>query len=106
MVKKTVNINQLTGSVTTMEDQPDGSFLLETKTNIDPILELAKKNQNEYRPNSLIGNTQKHHQKIAEIPSSIFQQLLEKFGEPAQNPNDWKKWLRENKAFRTTTGNL
>ena len=106
MVKKVVKINNITGSVTTMENCVEGGFLIETKTNVDPVINVATKERNEYRPNSLIGNTQKHHQKIGEIPMDIFQQLVNKFGEPAQNPNEWKKWLRENPSFRTTSGNL
>jgi len=106
MAKKVVNVNNITGGVTTMEDQPEGGFLIQTATNIDPVKDLAKAEANEYRPGSMIGDTQKHHQKIGEIPMPIYHQLIEKFGQPNQNPKEWRKWLMINSAFRTTGGQL
>ena len=106
MVKKVVNRNIMTGGVTTMEDRPEGGFVFTTTTNVDPVLDMAKAEANEYRPNSMIGNTQKHHQKIGEIPMPIYHQLIEQFGQPHQNPKEWKKWLMSNPAFRTTSGSL
>ena len=106
MVKRVVNINNVTGGVTTMEDRPEGGFFIETKTDIDPVKTVAKAEANEYRPKSMIGNTQKHHQKIGEIPLPIYHQLIEKFGRPNENPKEWRKWLMINSAFRTTGGQL
>ena len=77
-----------------------------TKTDVTPVLNAAKAEFNEYRPLSMVGNTQKHHQKIGEIPLPIYHQLIEKYGQPHQNPKEWKKWLNLNPAFRTTGGNL
>ena len=106
MVKNILKTNPLTGSVTTIEDMTEGGFLIETKTNVTPIIDYARQQESNYQKGSMIGNTQKHQQKIAEIPMDIYMSLVKKMGEPRQNPKDWKKWLNENKAFRTTTGNL
>ena len=106
MVKRVINVNSLTGGGTTMETRPEGGFLIKTETDIEPVKTVAKAEANEHRKGSMIGNTQKHHQKIGEIPLPIYHQLLEKFGRPNDNPKEWKKWLMINSAFRTTTGKL
>jgi hypothetical protein len=56
----------------------------------------------------MIGNTQRHQQKIAEIPSVIYYDLLKKFGQPRDNMKAWKRWLNDpdNRAFRTTGGRV
>ena len=38
----------------------------------------------------------------------LYFDLLKKFGNPKDNPKDWKKWLQnpDNKHFRTTGGRL
>ena len=70
----------------------------------DDIKEQAKNDQLAWQPGQMIGNTQRHRQKVATIPTSIYFQLVRKFGTPAQNPRDWKRWLSDNPAFKTTRG--
>jgi hypothetical protein len=66
------------------------------------IQEAAKQERNAYQAGKLIGDTQRHRQKVAEVPTSIYFQLIAKFGTPRQNPRDWQKWLSENPDFKTT----
>jgi len=56
----------------------------------------------------MIGNTQKHLQKVADIPAPIYYELIEKFGQPRDNPKAWKRWLNDydNRFFRTTGGTI
>ena len=59
----------------------------------------------------MIGNTQKHWQHIAEIPSTLFLELTQKFGDPTNNPEaskKWKRWLNDsdNRFFRTGGGSM
>ena len=79
-----------------------------TEQNVDPVLDKAKHDNSFWRPGQLIGNTQKHHQKVAEIPTTVYFDLLRRFGHPKNNPKPWKKWLNDpdNKYFRTTGGTV
>ena len=75
---------------------------------VDVIKDMAKETLDNHRTGSMIGNTQKHYQKGAEIPNPIYYDLLQKFGSPQQNQKAWFRWLQDNdnKAFRTTNGML
>tara|TARA_B100000287_G_scaffold414575_1_gene447286 strand:- start:3999 stop:4325 length:327 start_codon:yes stop_codon:yes gene_type:complete len=107
MGKKLLSSDPLTGKKTYLTDDADG-LGFETEVNVDPVLKGAKMQESEWKPNQLIGNTQRHKQKIAEIPMPLYFDLLKKFGNPKDNPKDWKKWLQnpDNKHFRTTGGRL
>lgn len=86
----------------------DGSTYVEQKQEFGDLLKLNKQMANDYRPGSLIGDTQRHTQHVAEIPNVIYNHLVEKFGPIRENPKAWKAWLNdsENQAFRTGGGNL
>ena len=107
MGKKLLSSDPLTGKKTYLTDDADG-LGIQTEVNIDPVLSGAKREEAEWKPNQLIGNTQKHKQKIAEIPMPLYFELLQRFGNPKDNPRDWKKWLQDpdNKYFRTSGGRL
>ena len=64
--------------------------------------------EGDWRPKSMIGNTQKHLQKVADIPAPIYYELINKFGQPRDNPKAWKRWLNDydNRFFRTTGGTI
>lgn len=106
-MKRTLSYDPITGKKTTYHSTPDGDFT-QTEMNVSPILESAKTEANAWRYGSMIGNTQAHQQKVAEIPAPLYHQLVQKFGQPRDNPSDWKKWLneRENRFFRTTGGKV
>lgn len=89
-------------------DANQEEYIIKTTQNIDPIKDLAKADLMNHRPGDMIGNTQKHYQKIGEIPAVLYHDLLQKFGSPSQNPKAWFRWLQnaDNKAFRTTNGRL
>ena len=85
------------------------SSYLKTNINIDNACESnAKSEAADWRPKSMIGNTQKHLQKVADIPAPIYYELIEKFGQPRDNPKAWKRWLNDydNRFFRTTGGTI
>ena len=107
MGKKLLSSAPLTGKKTWLTDDADG-LGFKTEVNVDPILDHAKKQEAEWKPNQLIGNTQKHEQKVADIPAPLYFELLKKFGNPKNNPKAWMKWLQnpDNKHFRTTGGRL
>jgi len=57
----------------------------------------------------MLGNTQRHQQKVAEIPATVYYDLVKKLGEPRHdNLKAWKRWLNdpENRAWRTTGGRV
>lgn len=105
MDKRLINYDPLTGKKThwTVED---GQIRVTTEVNTDAVTNHAKRAANDWQYGSMIGNTQKHKQRIGEIPAVIYHHLVQKFGTPAQNPKAWKKWLTDNPDFRTTGGNL
>lgn len=104
-MKKLLKSDPVTGKKTYFESDADGHRVT-TTVNVDPVKDLAKESANEYRYGSMIGNTQKHKHKIGEIPSVLYYHLLEKFGQPKDNPKAWLKWLEENKGFKATGGRL
>lgn len=89
-------------------DAAKEEYIIETIHKVDGIKDMAKEDLANHRPGSMIGNTQKHYQKVAEIPNTIYYDLLQKFGSPQQNQKAWFRWLQDNdnKAFRTTNGRL
>ena len=74
--------------------------------NVQALVEQNRREANEFRPGSLIGNTQDHRRKVASIPSIVYMDLVEKFGDPNDNPKAWRKWLTDpdNRLFRTDGG--
>lgn len=87
---------------------PDAQFTIVTEYETDHILNYTKAKANEWRRGSLIGNTQRHYQKVAELPNDIYAHLREKYGPLHQNPKAWKKWLNDidNMHWRTGGGHL
>ena len=107
-MKRLVHKDPITGKETWCHYQDDGGFIFETTQNIDALLKENKKQANNYRAGSLLGNTQKHHQKVADIPAALYHQLVEKLGQPRDNPKGWRQWLNDhdNRFFRTGGGNV
>lgn len=87
-------------------DGDDKTVITEQK--VDHIIENAQRAASEYRPKSMIGHTQRHQQKVAEIPAVLYFDLVKKFGDPKHNPKAWKRWLNdnENQLFRTGGGRV
>lgn len=108
MAKRLLNVDKSTGKETWLHDNVDGGFTVEQKQHVKQVIENAKAKANEYERGSLIGNTQRHWQQVAEIPSSIYLELRQRFGDPRDNPKDWKKWLNDynNRYFRTSGGRV
>ena len=106
-MKKLINSDPLTGKKTYFHGEADGNYV-STEMDGTPILKTAKEEANSWRYGSLIGNTQKHKQKVADIPAPLYYSLVEKFGQPKENPTEWRRWLndRENRFFRTTGGTV
>jgi hypothetical protein len=107
-VKKLISADKSAGKETWMNFDRDGQAEIIQKQHIKEVLEANKRQQNEWEYGKLIGNTQRHHQKVADIPNLLYVQLKEKFGHPADNPRDWAKWLNDpdNRHFRTGGGRI
>ena len=86
----------------------DDEFVVENVQEVSQILESNKSAANEFQKGSLIGNTQRHQRKVADIPEVLYYQLVAKFGHPKDNPTDWKRWLNDydNRFFRTDGGKI
>ena len=108
MKKRLVSTDKIAGKETWAHIEDDGNMVFETKQNIDNLIKKNREEQNAYRKDSLIGNTQRHQQKVAEIPTALYHKLLLELGEPRDNPNGWKKWLNDydNRVFRTSGGSV
>ena len=75
---------------------PDGDFAIETREDVEPLIEVAK-DLSELQPS-------KDLRHAAVVPQFVLDQSLrEKWG-----PDDWRKWANDpgNKAFRTWPGRL
>jgi len=108
MKKRLVKKDVATGKETWAHFDEDGKIIFESTQNVDALLNQNKSERNDYRADSLIGNTQKHHQKVAEIPTALYHQLIQELGQPKDNPKGWKKWLNDydNRFFRTSGGKV
>jgi hypothetical protein len=104
-MKKLLSSDPITGKKTYYHSSNEGDHVT-TEVDTKPVLDAAKEQANEWRYGSMIGNTQKHRQKIGEFSSVVYYDLLEKFGQPKDNPKAWMKWLEQNKAFKATGGKL
>ena len=104
-MKKLLNADPITGKKTYFHGEADGNYV-STEQPVDNILDAAKYEANDWRYGDLMCNTQKHKQKVGEIPAVIYYDLLKKFGQPRENPKAWLKWLEENKGFKATGGKL
>ena len=107
MNKRLMKRDHVTGKETWVHFNDDG-MIVESKQNIDSLVSKNREEANEFRPGSLIGNTQAHRRKVADIPAGLYQELVQKFGQPKDNPTDWRKWLNDydNRFFRTDTGHI
>ena len=90
-MKRLIEKNPFSQKEIWMHDNPDGGYTIEEKQHIKSVLEANKIRQNEFRKNSLIGNTQRHWQQVAEIPSLVYMDLMKKFGDPKKDPDAQKK---------------
>jgi len=108
MKKRLVQKDALTGKEMWAHFDQDGKMVFESTQNVDALLEHNRNERNKDRPDALIGNTQRHQQKVAEIPTALYHQLIQELGQPKDNPTGWKKWLNDydNRFFRTSGGNV
>lgn len=106
--KKVLNYDPIQKKTTYFHGGNDGQHHVSVEQKTDNILKLAKDKSIDYKPNSLIGNTQKHQQHVAELPSNLYFDLVEKLGDPKHNKKAWARWLNDpdNKLFRTGGGNI
>ena len=107
MGKKLLSSDPLTRKKTWLTDDADGLGIT-TEQDATPVLEMAKAEEAAWRPGQMTGNTQQHQQKIAEIPTALYFDLLAKLGPPKENQKKWMRWLQDpdNKYFRTSGGRL
>lgn len=107
-MKKLVKRDESTGVETWCHFDSNGGFTFETVQNVDSIIKNNKAEANEYRAGSMIGNTQNHRQKVADIPVSVYYEVLERLGNPKDNPVEWRRWLNDydNRFFRTGGGTI
>ena len=99
----------LTGITTWFRFDEDGTYQSwKTQRNVAAVLDANK----DYAPVSkhghLTGNTQKHIQKIAEIPLAVYVGLKAMHGAPRDNPKGWAAILNDpaNRDLRTGGGRI
>ena len=107
MYKKLLTQNVFDQKKTYLTSDSDGLGII-TETETSPLVKHNRSAEADWRPGSMIGNTQKHIQPIANIPTVIYYDLLKRFGSYKDNPKAWKRWLNDpdNRAFRTTGGKV
>lgn len=94
-----VRRDKLTGKEVWCHFPAEGGFIFEEKSPVHK----AQESRVDVR-----GNTQRHMQKIAEVPLAIYHQLWAKYGDPKHNPKPWNRWLNDpdNRHFRTNSMRL
>lgn len=104
-MKRVLKHDAETGQTLTMNQNSDGITYIENSQKFDNLLKINKHMADDWRPGQMVGS-QKHMAHVAEIPNVLYNQLVKKFGRPADNPEAWKKWLNdsENRVFRTGGG--
>ena len=82
----------------TIHHEEDGKFWIESRQDVEPIIEAAKMLSNE-RPD-------KDFTRVALIPLAILNQSFTEGW--FEDPDAWKKWANDpaNAAFRTTKGTI
>jgi hypothetical protein len=108
MKKRLVQKNATTRKETWAHFDEGGKMIFESSQNVDALLANNRDERNGYRSGSLQGNTQRHQQKVAEIPTALYHQLIQELGQPKDNPKGWSKWLNDydNRFFRTSSGRV
>ena len=106
-MKKLLTEDRVAGKKTYFQTEGDDTHVV-TEEKVDHILEHNKRQANDWKAGSMLGNTQHHHQKVAEIPATLYYDLVKKLGDPRHNLQAWKKWLNdpENRFFRSTGGTV
>lgn len=108
MTKRLLNKDAARGTEVWMHDNPDGGWTIEQKHHVAQVLENNKRLRDNWQKGQLTGNTQRHWQQVADVPAALYLQLKEKFGDPNDNPKEWRKWLNDydNRFFRTGGGHI
>jgi hypothetical protein len=104
-MKRLLSTDTAANKRTYFHSDADGDRVV-TEMDVTSIQDTSRAEANDWRRGDMVGNTQKHIQKAANIPLPIYFQLLAKFGHPAQNRKEWMKWLEENPDFKATGGRL
>lgn len=106
-MKKPLTNDPAGGKRTYMRWDGDDTTVV-TEQKVDHILEHNKRQANDWKYGNLMNNTQAHHQKVAEIPATLYYDLVKRLGEPRENMKKWKQWLNdpENRFFRSTGGTV
>jgi hypothetical protein len=106
-MKRPLIDNPAAGKKTYMQWDADDTTVV-TEQRVDYILDHNKRQANDWRPGGMIGHTQRHQQKVAEIPEALYYDLVKRLGDPRHNLKSWKKWLNdpENRFFKSTGGTV
>jgi len=107
IMKKLLNEDREAGKQTFFQTEGDEMNVV-TEQKVDHILEHNKRQSNDWRSGSMIGNTQHHQQKVAEIPATLYYDLVARLGEPSKNLKAWKRWLNDpdNRHFKSIGGTV
>ena len=102
LMDRLFSIDQQTKTKKTFHyDESDDSFVINTKQDIQPVLEVAQEERKEAR-----GFKGDGFHKVASIPNTIWWDLVERG--IAHDDKKLLKWLeeRDNKVFKTNEGRL
>lgn len=107
-MKRDLYTDRSTGKRVTLEQDNHGNTILHQEQSFDHVLRSNKEASRDYQKGSMIGNTQRHMQHIAEIPIVVYNHLIQTLGPPHQNQKAWKTWLNDhqNRDFRTGGGQI
>ena len=84
----------------------NGKTHVVTEQKQDYILDHNQRTSVLHSKGDFIGNTQKHLQPVAEMSQLLYHHLLQKFGQPHENPKEWFKFLESHKKLKKTSARL
>jgi hypothetical protein len=98
----------LTGVTTWFRFNEDGTYESWKTQDVSGVLDANKQFAPVKGTGRLLGNTQKHLQKIAEIPLAVYNGFKNIYGEPRNNPKAWARILNDpaNRDLRTGGGHI
>jgi hypothetical protein len=87
-------------------DATSGDFVFTEVQRVAGLQTRINSQANDWRMGSLIGDTQRHVQQVAELPAIVVHRLMREG--IWRDEKAMRKWLndRDNRAFRTTGGRI
>ena len=106
MSRRLIRSDQNRGIDVYVDIDADGAFTFVEVARTSGLQQQINEKLAEHRPGSMIGNTQRHMQEVAQLPLPVVHQLMREGR--WRDDKAMRKWLNDpdNRCFRTTGGKV